>query len=364
MSVRRSFAIARRIARQFRRDPRSLALIVVVPVVMLTVLAWIFETEPRPFHIAVAAPNNTGIAAELAASLEHSGRIDAQVVDESFGRARIAAGEFDALVLVPATFVPDPTRTQTLTIVLEGSDPQRSASTLSALSRALPTVLFQLAGLPGQPLAIEAAYVHGGPEYGRLDAFAPVYIAFFAFFFVYLLTSVSFLRERLQGSFERLIVSPLRRSEIVVGYMLGFGFFAALQSIVVVAYVIFALRIDHQGSLVWVCLITLLLAMCAVNLGIALSAFARTELQVVQFIPLVLLPQALLSGVIFPVADLPAPLQIIARGLPLTYANDALRAVMLRGEGIGAIGTEIMVLCGFAVIVIALGAQTLRHDHA
>ena len=101
----------------------------------------------------------------------------------------------------------------------------------------------------GQAIQLEPRFLHGGPQFDQLDYFAPTFIGFFAFFFVFLLTSVSFLRERLQGSIERLIVSPLDRKEIVLGYMLGFTLFATVQSIVMVIFTVAVLRIHYAGEL-------------------------------------------------------------------------------------------------------------------
>ena len=153
------------------------------------------------------------------------------------------------------------------------------------------------------------------------------------FFLVFVVTSVSFLRERSQGTLERLMASPLRRGEIVLGYMLGFGLVALVQSLLVLVFALTVLRIHNEGNVLLVFLLEALLAIGAVNLGIFLSMFARTEFQAVQFIPIVLLPQVLLSGILFPIANEPGPLQYVSNVLPLTYAVYGMRDVMLKGPG-------------------------------
>ena len=193
-----------------------------------------------------------------------------------------------------------------------------------------------------------------------LDRVAPALIATFALFFTFLLTGVSFLRERSQGTLERLLTTPVGRADILVGYLLGFLVFATIQSLVVLLYTIVALQIDYQGSFAEMVVVLLVLTVAAVNLGIFVSTFARNEFQVVQFIPIILAPQIFLSGVILPVAQLPAYFQAVSNVLPLTYAVSGLKAIMLEGRGLSGAAGDIAVLAGFAVALLALAAVTVR----
>jgi ABC-2 type transport system permease protein len=210
------------------------------------------------------------------------------------------------------------------------------------------------------------SYLYGGPEFDPLDYFAPALIPTFAFLFVFLLTSVGFLRERTQGTFERLMASPLSRLELVFGYMIGFGLFALMQSAIILLFAVFVLRIDYAGNLGIVFLVEAVLTILAVNLGVLLSGFARNEFQAVQFMPIVFIPQILLAGVFWPVNDLPTWLRATAHTLPLTYANQALREVMIKGAGLQSsiVLTDLLVLVGFAVLFLGLGAAALRRQSA
>ncbi|HEY3071271.1 MAG TPA: ABC transporter permease, partial [Candidatus Limnocylindrales bacterium] len=229
--------------------------------------------------------------------------------------------------------------------------------------------------------AVVHRVLYGTPDPDVLDSFAPALIGFFGFFFVFVLTGVSFLRERVGGTLERLLATPVRRSEIVAGYSLGFGLFATLQVVVILLVAFGSLRlpaigplpefsiglgIANAGSPALAFLIVFLLAIGAVNLGILLSTFARTELQVIQFIPIVIVPQALLGGVFWSISSLPDPLQPIARVLPLTYAIDGLRNVLIRGEGLASqtLQVDLLVLLLVAVVLIVLGAATIRREVA
>jgi ABC-2 type transport system permease protein len=146
--------------------------------------------------------------------------------------------------------------------------------------------------------------------------------------------------------------------------MLGFGLFALVQSAIIVLFTAYVLQVHYSGNLAWVFLVTLILAIGAVNLGIFLSSFARTELQAVQFIPLVIVPQGLLSGLLWPVKDIPGWLQVVARALPLTYANEALTNIMIRGKGLAETALQIGVLLLFAALMVVLASLTLRREVA
>ena len=193
-----------------------------------------------------------------------------------------------------------------------------------------------------------------------LNRIAPGLIGVFALFFVFLLTGVSFLRERSQGTLERLLTTPVGRADILAGYLLGFLLFAGIQSLVILLYTIFALRIEYQGSLWQIFVLLVVVTIVAVNLGIFISTFARNEFQVVQFIPIILLPQIFLSGAVLPSEQLPGYFQAIGKFLPLTYAVDGLKALMLEGETLGGIGQELAVLGAFAIGILALAAITVR----
>ena len=231
-------------------------------------------------------------------------------------------------------------------LVLEGTNPQDSAAIVRAVQRGLLQVAVTGLGVslrlpelsPEELVAVQVSYVYGGPEFDFVDYEAPALIGFFAFFFVFLLTAVSFLRERAGGTLERLMAAPINRAEVVLGYMLGFGFFALLQSLAILLAAVLILRIHYEGHLALVFLLAGIVTVGSVNLGIFLSTFARNELQVIQFVPVVIVPQGLLSGVIWSVDSLPRWLQVVSRCLPLTYAIDALRNTMIKGQGLADSG--------------------------
>ncbi|MDP6783141.1 MAG: ABC transporter permease [Dehalococcoidia bacterium] len=195
-----------------------------------------------------------------------------------------------------------------------------------------------------------------------LDFAAPALVGALVMFFVFILTGVSFLRERTQGTLERLLATPVGRGDVLLGYLVGFLVFAAVQSLLVVLFLVLVLQISYQGVLWHIFLLVLVLATTSLNMGIFFSTFARNEFQVMQFIPLVIVPQLFLGGVLVPVEQMPGYLQAVSRMLPLTYAIRGLRDIMVRGEGLEGVVTELGILAGFAIMMMALAAATVRRS--
>ena len=193
-----------------------------------------------------------------------------------------------------------------------------------------------------------------------LDRVAPALLAVFALFFTFIFTGVSFLRERSQGTLERLMTTPVGRWDILLGYLFGFLIFATIQTVVVLVFTVTALQINYQGDLWQIFALLTILTVVSVSLGVFISTFANNEFQVVQFIPMVFVPQVFLSGIFLPIHEMPGYLEVIARFLPLTYAVEALQDIMLRGESLGGVVPEMGVLVGFAAALLALAAITVK----
>ena len=214
------------------------------------------------------------------------------------------------------------------------------------------------------PLVIASIVGVSIPERQMLDYIAPAVLAVLILFFGFILTGISFLRERSQGTLERLMASPVSKLDVVGGYLLGFLLFAVLQTLILFFYLIYVLDVSFAGALWQIIVFEIIIGILAVCLGIFTSVFARNEFQMVQFIPLIILPQIFLCGLLWPVAQMPDYLQWIAKFLPLTYGVDGIRALMLNGQGLLDIGKEIGVLAGYAAGLMVLASLTLRRGAA
>jgi ABC-2 type transport system permease protein len=377
MNARRTLAISRRIADLFRRDHRTLALVFVAPIVIMALLGWVIRDQSGP-ATRLAAITPSGPAGEVGrrrlidAAAQNGIEFRDDIRTEEQARQALRDDVIDIALVVTVEGTPPTPRIKVLT---PGINPPNDAGRVGELRALIAAAL----GQTGPPLEQESIYGTGGGDF--FDAFAPALVGFVVFFLVFILTGISFLRERVGGTLERLLATPVRRVEIVSGYSVGFGFFAMLQVALILLFVLGSVHIDPIGPLpainlglgvpiagspVLAFVITLLLAICAVNLGIFLSTFARTEFQIIQFIPLVIVPQALLSGIFWPTEALPGVLEPISRVMPMTYGIDGLREVLVKGSGLdaGAVQLDILVLAGIAVLLAVAATLTIRREVA
>ena len=398
MSPSRILAIARRIAQGFRRDERTLGLMFVVPLVVTALLGWVLQ-DTKDTVVDVVVVNEAGAIGDrvVTALTDAANKPDSDIAlaatvgTEDEAMAKIREGTGDIAIVIPSDLLAtvQAGNRPTLTIISEGTDPAAEAGRFGTLQSALADVAGQLAPPGVTPPVIpqvERKTVYLSPDASQVDVLAPIFLGFFGYFFVFLLTGISFLRERIGGTLERLLATPVTRFEIVTGYSLGFGTFATIQVIVLTLFILnsihvpsfgpfgnfstpafsIGLGVDSAGSPLLAFAVALLLSLGAVNLGIFLSTFARTELQVIQFIPLVIVPQALLSGILWPIERLPDVLQAIAHVLPLTYAVEGLREVMLKGADLSStvVQTDLAVLAGIALFFVVLASGTIKREVA
>jgi ABC-2 type transport system permease protein len=370
MSIRRVLALAGRIIRQFTRDRRTMALLFIVPLLIMTLLHLILNGNSNSVTLGVVPPSGMdSMVDQLKSQASSQSTLTLKIIARGDVESTLKDGNADGILIFPDDYVAQALSGEKpeLTLRLEGSDPniarQLKGSVAMLINNFKPQGISNTstASLPSPNLT--TSYLYGGSEYTATDALAPLFIGLFSFFFVFLLTSVAFLRERSQGTIERVLVAPMTRTELVMGYVIGFTIFALLQSLVILLYVVGILRVHYAGNLLILFLITALLTIGGVNMGIFASAFARNELQVIQFIPLFIVPQIFLGGLFFPVSTLPVVLKQIAYVMPLTYANFALKDVMLRGFGIESIVVELVFLLGFAIVMIMGAAFSLRQEH-
>jgi ABC-2 type transport system permease protein len=200
--------------------------------------------------------------------------------------------------------------------------------------------------LPGQPTLF--------------DRVGLTMLGIFPFVVMFLVTSIAMLRERTSGTLERLLTMPLSRLDLLLGYGIAFGLAAAVQAVVTVTVATTAYDLDVAGPLWLVVLIAVVDAVLGVALGLLASAFARSEFQAVQFMPVFVLPQFFLCGLLVPREQMAGWLQAISDVLPLTYAVDALQEVGAHAEATGTMWVDIGVVAGVAVVALALAAATLR----
>ncbi|MEK4742593.1 MULTISPECIES: ABC transporter permease [unclassified Bacillus (in: firmicutes)] len=316
-----------RIIRQFFRDKRSLAMMFGAPMLLLWLLSLVFTQKDYIPHIAVV-----DVPAPIVKVMKNQ---EASIYEYSKDKAisELEKQKVDAVIHL---------ENGKMNLLLEGSDSSKNRAVLQVLQKSTEKNDVSM-------MKPEVDYLHGSKDITMFDGLGPVLIGFFTFFFVFILSGVSFVRERLSGTLERLLSTPVRRWEIVVGYIIGFGIFAFIQSIIIVNFSVYILDLYVAGSIWLTLLITCMLSLTALTLGTFLSAYANNEFQMIQFIPLVIVPQIFFSG-LFPIESMNKWLQMLGKLFPLTYGADAMRQVMIRNQGFTEITLDLTVLLLFSLL--------------
>jgi ABC-2 type transport system permease protein len=331
-------AIMIRILLQLAHDKRTIGLMILAPILVLTLMSFIFDGSNYHPKIGILnAPLN------FVNKLEDN---DAKVTryTENDGYIILKSSEIDALINFEGG-VPK--------ITLEGSDPSKSQAVINLAQKAL-----SLSGLT-PTVKPDITYLYGYEDMASFDNFGPILIGFFVFFFVFLIAGVAFFKERTTGTLERILATPLRRWEIVIGYLLGFGVFTIIQSALIAWFSINILNIMMVGSFYLVLFITILTALVALTIGTFISAFANNELQVIQFIPIIVVPQVFFSG-LFDLSTMPTWLQSFGHFMPLWYSADALRNIMIRGKGLSDILFDAFILILICIIFTLANILALK----
>lgn len=338
--MRRIFALTIRILRQIIRDKRTIGMLIFAPIFVLTMLYLVFGTNdyvPKVGLVNVPEP--------ILEKMDVSGAHIVEYTNDNEAMDDISDQIIDGYILFSE---------QPPSVVLEGSDPSVNGATIKWVQAALGSLQDNR-----NTTELEITFVHGSSDMGQFDYFGPVLLGFFVFFFVFIIAGVSFIRERTTGTLERLLSTPLRKWEIVTGYILGFGLFTIIQATIIATYAIYVLNMLMEGSFVYVLLIILSLSFTALTLGILVSSFANNELQMVQFIPVIVIPQIFFSG-LFNIETISKWLSWIGPFTPLYYAADALRDVMVRGRGWESIYLDVFVMIGFSIVFMILNIVALR----
>jgi ABC-2 type transport system permease protein len=197
---------------------------------------------------------------------------------------------------------------------------------------------------------------------GVFDNIGAALLGIFPFVIMFLITSITTLRERTSGTLERLLSMPIGKLDILLGYALVFGFIAMLQSLVASMLAVHVYGLQVAGP-EWILVLTAVVnALLGATLGLFVSAFATTEFQAVQFMPAFIFPQFLLCGLLVPLAQMPRVLHDIANCLPLTYAVSAMQNVSVQTSVSTDTYHDILIVLAFAVVAVLLGAATLRRQ--
>jgi len=379
-----------RVIRQLKRDKRTIALVLLAPVVVMALFGYAISGEMSGIMLGIvenAGDNEHGVGEgnvetgfSINEALERS--IFEQIEGNDAFRIFRLASEADAEKLIMERRLHGAVAIEGghLRILLDGASPQiadfimaqveagtrRGMGMLleSRSSGGIPITEAENAGDRPEAISMDRRYIYGY-DIEVMDSVGPAVVGLVIFFFTFLITTVSFLRERTLGTMEKFLVSPLSRVEMILGYIVGFVLYTFVQSAISLFLVVTLFSTPMVGSPIEAMVVLMVLGIGALSLGSLFSNFARTEFQVVQFIPMVILPQVVLTGVWWPLESVPSFIRPISYIFPLTYCNDAMRAIMLRGASLGdVIFPDLLAMGIFTAVTFTLATIMLKREVA
>ena len=354
----RTIAIAKKVIKELLRDKRTLAMMFVAPVFIMWLMNLMFSASTT-VNVKLATQDlPTGLITKMD-ELDHVDIETYQDLDQA--KEALANEKVDAVISYKDGEYQvdyantDASKTSMIRQVLRTSIASEGTDQLlSRIKQALPQLK-----LDAKAPEIKESYQYGDKNTGFFARMIPILISFVVFFFVFLISGMALLKERTSGTLERLLATPVKRSEIVYGYMLSYGIIAIFQTAVVVLAAIWLLDVEVVGNILNVIIVNVVLALVALAFGILLSTLAKSEFQMMQFIPLVIMPQLFFSGII-PLSSMGEWAPTVGKFLPLTYSGDAISQIILYGHNLGDILPNLGVLMIFLIILTILNIVGLR----
>ena len=353
-------------------DRRTLVLMIAAPILILSLLYLLLGEGSYIPKISVSNDFPAALLTELkkqdveVSVLAHDLDMDIDIGGNIDADAGINSGTDTGAVIDTVSesdayadaLLKDKTTDAVVTIDKDGmhirmleSGSSKAASVTAALKNAAAAV--------SPASSMNLSFVYGKVDSTSFNSLGYVLLGVLSFFFVFIISGISFVRERETGTLERLMATPIRRMSVVGGYTLGFGILAAVQSVLMILFSRYVLGMEFQGPVWLAMLIMVLLAFTAVSLGAFVSIFANNEFQVMQFIPLIIVPQMFFSGLIT-IDTLPYGLGNISYFMPIYYGCSGLEKIMIKGFGFEGIWKELCMLLAFILVLFALNVLALK----
>lgn len=372
----RTLAIVKRIITEMFRDKRTLALMFLAPLLILTLMYFLFDSNSD----TTATLGVSNVDSSLVKAVDNS-HIKIKHYSKTINAEHVIRRDNIAGVLKQSG--------NKLTVTYQNSEPSKSTIIKQSLQQGTIKLKFaalkaattkQAAALKQQQAILKklvksspqlaaqlpasktnsnskhsaktyttsSHYLYGSSNSNFFIEFLPILLGFFVFLFVFLISGISLLHERTTGTLSRLLATPIRRSEIITGYLIGYGLFAVLQTLLLVWFAFYVFQVKIVGNFWLLVLINLCLALVALTMGIFISTFANSEFQMIQFIPIVVIPQILFSGLV-PLSGMATWLQWLAHIFPLYYGASSLTNVATKGATLADITPNLLILIAFLI---------------
>jgi ABC-2 type transport system permease protein len=365
--MNRLLAIAWKELLQLRRDRLTLGMMFMLPVVQLLLFGYAINTDVRHMPTVVYDQDQTAQSRAFAQKMRATGYYDLAGEVRSYDEVSRAlrSGAARVALVVPAGYASDLARGRTaqLQLVVDGSDPQTVASALNtaaSLATAGGADLgFATMGAAAQPIHLEPTTWYN-PEQRTAVYIVPGLLGVILTMTMVMLTAMAIARERERGTLEQLIVSPIRRIELIIGKILPFVIIGYVQVTLILVVGRYVFDVPIVGSLPLLYALAAVFIAANLALGLFFSTLAKTQQQAMQMSFFFLLPNILLSGFMFPWEGMPRPAQWIAQGLPLTHFLRICRGITLKGSGFADVKTEFAWMCAILIALVTLASLRFR----
>jgi ABC-2 type transport system permease protein len=356
---------------QILRDPRTLALVFIMPVMQLVLLGYAATNDVRNVSLAVLDRDQSPASRALLDAYRAADyfRVDYVVDAEDDLQALIDGGQARAGLIIPPDYAAHIAagRTAQVAFVIDGSDPTLAGTALATANlvgqaRATEVVMQRLAAR-GQAAAVQPAIevrtqVWYNPDLVSAYYMIPAMIGLILQFLTTILTATAIVRERERGTIEQLIVTPLRAGELVIGKLSPYVIIAFIDMVEILLAGVLIFGVPINGSLPLLLTLSALFLVSTLGLGLFISTISNTQQEAMLSAMFTMLPSIFLSGFFFPLAAMPAPLQLLSYAIPLRYFLIVVRGIILKGIGPEALWPEIIALSLFAVLI--MGGAALR----
>jgi len=332
-------ALTKRIIRQVVGDKRSLMMIFVAPLLVLTLLHFLLGPSSYQPTIAVDGQN---LPSQLVSALKEQ---DAHIVD--FSNQNDAKQYLKDHTDVDAVLT---ISDQGMEITMYEAD-NKSSQAMQVIQKAMASVN------PSSQLTL--SYVVGSASDSFFDNMSFVFFGFLAFFMIFLISGMTLVKERSNGTLERILMTPITRQSVIVGYTCGYGVFAIVQAVLILLFGVYVLGVSFAGNMLWAILIMVLLAISAVLFGSLISVFANSELQVVQIVPVAIIPQVFFSGLI-QLDTIPYGLGRLGYLTPVFYGCSALKEIIVIGSGFRSIWKYLLGLIVYILVLALFNTLALK----
>lgn len=376
MKFYRVMAVSRRVFRDVANDKRSLGMLFLAPIFAMCVFGVAFSGDVEGVNVIIVnqdqgftipfSNTTTYLSQNITSNLNTTTLNIQNMGNVDDARAKVENGQASAVIIYPENFTKNAIlKSQNASypgsaeIIIEGDDSVTNIKNaiMKTVSQALSDTLTAAGVNPAIKVVSDPIY---GENADFIDFFVPGILAFVVYLLTTILTLITFVGERSNGTLERVLASPVTESEVVCGYAITFGTLGILQVSLLLVVAILVFNIMVVGNVLLAFLAVAILAVTCQALGILLSSLAKRPEQAMQFFPFVVLPAFLLSGVFWPIQAIPYWLRPFSYLVPPTYAVDACRAVMLKGWGLDKIWPDLVALIIFSILFLGLAVWTLK----